>query len=162
MLPSVQSSPRSKPIEPLTDSTVPFKLDQLDHVVLRARDGEALVQFYRSVLGLTVERRLPDLGLTQLRAGRSLIDIVTADSRLGRAGGTPPRRGGGHNVDHICLRVTPFRPKIIARHLRAHGITPSEVTRVYGAEGYGPSIYLDDPEGNTVELKGPADAAGPR
>jgi glyoxylase I family protein len=143
----------------MTDSAVPFQPDQLDHVVLRARDGEALVRFYRTVLGLTVERRLPELGLTQLRAGRALIDIVAVDSPLGRAGGTPPRPGGGHNVDHICLRVTPFRPEKIARHLAAHGITPSEVTRVYGAEGYGPSIYLDDPEGNTIELKGPAETA---
>ncbi|MEQ9005585.1 MAG: VOC family protein [Pseudomonadales bacterium] len=143
----------------MTDSDVPFGLDQLDHVVLRARDHEVLIRFYRNVLGCTLEREAPELGLTQLRAGASLIDIVAADGRLGRAAGTAPRRGGGHNMDHFCLRVTPFRPEAISRHLREHGIKPSEVRHVFGAEGYGPSIYLEDPEGNTIELKGPATGA---
>lgn len=142
----------------MSDSEPPFQIDHLDHVVLRARDERTLIRFYRTVLGCALERQAPDLGLTQLRAGRSLIDIVAADGRLGRTGGTPPRRGGGHNVDHVCLRVTPFHVDAIVRHLRAHGVAPSEVKHVYGAEGFGPSIYLDDPEGNTVELKGPAGA----
>jgi glyoxylase I family protein len=144
----------------MTADDVPFRLEGLDHLVLRARDDEALIRFYRTVLGCTVEREAPELGLTQLRAGRSLIDIVAADSRLGRAGGTPPRHGGGHNLDHLCLRVTPFRAELINRHLRQHGVKPTEVRHVFGAEGFGPSIYLEDPEGNTIELKGPAETAG--
>jgi hypothetical protein len=104
-----------------------------------------------------VEREVAELGLTQLRAGASLIDIVAADGRLGQAGGAAPAPGDGHNVDHVCLRVDPFDPGAIDAHLRQHGVLPSEVRHVYGAEGMGPSIYLNDAEGNTVELKGPAD-----
>lgn len=138
------------------DDEVPFRLLHLDHVVLRARDGAGLTRFYRAVLGCSLERESVDAGLLQLRAGRCLIDIVPVDGRLGRAGGSPPRPDGGHNVDHVCLRVEPFDPDAITAHLVRHGVQPSEVREVYGAEGLGPSIYLNDPEGNTIELKGPA------
>lgn len=140
----------------MNDDAVPFQLLHLDHVVLRARDGTALTHFYRQVLGCTLERESADAGLVQLRAGDSLIDIVPVDGRLGRAGGQAPAPHGGHNVDHVCLRVDPFDATAIAAHLTRHGVKASEVRHVYGAEGLGPSIYLDDPEGNTVELKGPA------
>jgi len=134
----------------------PFALERIDHVVLRARDSDVLVRFYCDVLGCRRERDVTDLGLVQLRAGASLIDIVAAAGELGRAGGVPPAPGDGHNVDHVCLRVMPFDADAITAHLRRHGAEPSAVRRVYGAEGFGPSIYVNDPEGNTVELKGPA------
>lgn len=140
------------------NETVPFRLLRLDHVVLRARDGEALVRFYRQVLGCSLEREAADVGLIQLRAGDSLIDIVPVEGHLGRAGGRAPDPQDGHNVDHVCLRVDPFDPPAISEHLKRHGVEPSELRHVYGAEGLGPSIYLNDPEGNTVELKGPATA----
>lgn len=136
---------------------VPFQPQHLDHVVLRARDSRRLIHFYQSVLGCMVEREAPELGLTQLRAGASLIDIVAVDSQLGHQGGAAPAADGGHNVDHLCLRVEPFDPEAIHGHLAQHGAAGSAVRHVYGAEGFGPSIYVDDPEGNTVELKGPAD-----
>ncbi|HEX7036536.1 MAG TPA: VOC family protein [Pseudomonadales bacterium] len=136
--------------------TVPFRLLHIDHVVLRARDGDSLVRFYRDVLGCSLERRSDDVGLIQLRAGASLIDIVPVDGKLGRIGGRAPEYDEGHNVDHVCLRVEPFDAAAIQAHLKRHGLRPSEVREVYGAEGFGPSIYVDDPEGNTVELKGPA------
>ena len=139
------------------DDRPPFRLGHLDHVVLRARDAPLLIDFYCRVLGCTVEREARDLELTQLRAGASLIDIVSTRGPLGRLRGAAPVSDGGHNVDHVCLRVDPFDPATITRYLRDHGAAPSEVRHVYGAEGLGPSIYLDDPEGNTVELKGPAD-----
>lgn len=139
--------------------TVPFRLLHLDHVVLRAHDSESLLRFYRDVLGCSVERRNDDVGLIQLRAGASLIDIVPVDGKLGTLGGRPPEYDEGHNVDHLCLRVEPFDAAAIRAHLKRHGLRPSEVREVYGAEGFGPSIYVDDPEGNTVELKGPADGA---
>ena len=90
----------------------------------------------------------------QLRAGRSLVDLVDVAGKLGRAGGAPPGRDG-RNMDHLCLRVDPFDADAIAAHLRAHGVTPGEVDSRYGAEGEGPSMYISDPEGNAVELKGP-------
>ncbi len=131
-----------------------FQVLGLDHVVLRVRDIERALAFYRDVLGCTLERSLEDIGLYQLRAGRSLIDLVPVESELGRMGGAPPS-SDGRNVDHIALRVEPFDPEALRTHLQAHGITMGEVARRYGAEGQGPSIYIEDPDGNTIELKGP-------
>ncbi len=131
-----------------------FQVLGLDHVVLRVRDIESALGFYRDVLGCTLERSLEDIGLYQLRAGRSLIDLVPVESQLGRMGGAPPG-SDGRNVDHIALRIDPFDAEALRTHLEAHGITTGEVARRYGAEGQGPSIYIEDPDGNTVELKGP-------
>lgn len=126
----------------------------IDHVVLRVRDAEAMIAFYAGILGCTVERRRDDLGLVQLRAGRSLIDLVPVDGKLGRQGGAAPGREG-RNLDHLCLRVEPFDGEAIRRFLAGRGCEPGEVASRFGAEGEGPSIYVTDPEGNVVELKGP-------
>ena len=129
----------------------------IDHLVLRSADVPALLRFYVDVLGCTLEREQPKLGLIQLRAGASLIDLVTLDGPLGKAGGAGPGPEG-RNLDHFCLRVEPFDAQAIAAHLRAHGVEAGPVESRYGAEGTGPSIYLRDPDGNVVELKGPPDA----
>ena len=128
----------------------------LDHVVLRVRDLEAALRFYRGALGCPVERRIDALGLIQLRAGAALIDLVPVDSPLGKAGGGAPG-AEGKNVDHICLRIESFDAEALAAHLRSHGVEPGEVGRRYGAEGNGLSMYVRDPDGNVVELKGPPD-----
>lgn len=133
-----------------------FRIREIDHVVIRARDQEGLVRFYCEALGCRVERRQDAIGLVQLRAGRSLIDIVGVDGVLGRKGGAAPG-GEGHNMDHLCVRVEPFDVDAIRAHLEAHGARVGEFGTRYGAEGEGPSLYLLDPEGNTVELKGPPD-----
>ena len=133
---------------------VPFQLLQLDHLVLRVRDVAAMQAFYCDVLGCTVERRQDEIGLLQLRAGRSLIDLVGIDGKLGRAGGAAPGKEG-RNLDHLCLRVEPFDRTAVIAHLQAHGVAIGEFGSRYGAEGEGPSQYLQDPEGNVVELKGP-------
>lgn len=131
--------------------TTPFRFLGLDHVVLRARAPDALARFYRDALGCTLERdRRPEIALIQLRAGRSLIDIVDA----ARA---PPTPGHG-NLEHFCLRIEPFDAAALHAHLARFGIDCGEPARRYGADGEGPSIYLDDPEGNRVELKGPPQA----
>jgi len=134
-----------------------FGIVGIDHIVLRSREPASLIAFYRDVLGCSLERQVDALGLVQLRAGSALIDIVDAAGEIGRSGGAAPGREG-HNLDHLCLRVDPFEPAAIAQHLRAHGVEPSEPERRYGAEGYGASIYIEDPEGNKVELKGPPEA----
>jgi catechol 2,3-dioxygenase-like lactoylglutathione lyase family enzyme len=126
----------------------------LDHVVLRVRDLDAALRFYQGALGCTTERRIDALGLIQLRAGASLIDLVPVDSPLGKLGGGVPV-ADGKNVDHICLRIETFDAPALAAHLRSHGVEPGEVGTRYGAEGNGPSMYLRDPDGNVVELKGP-------
>ena len=134
---------------------VPFQLLQLDHLVLRVRDVAAMQAFYCDVLGCTVERRQDEIGLLQLRAGRSLIDLVGIDGKLGRAGGAAAPGKEGRNLDHLCLRVEPFDRAAVIAHLQAHGVAIGEFGSRYGAEGEGPSQYLQDPEGNVVELKGP-------
>ena len=134
--------------------SLPFALKNLDHVVLRARDPERLVRFYVDVLGCSFDRSVERLGLTHLRAGVSMIDVVSVDGELGRAGGAAPG-AEARNVDHVALRVDPFDEAALRAHLAAHGIDAGPVHQNYGAEGTGPSIYVRDPEGNTVELKGP-------
>jgi len=126
----------------------------LDHVVLRVGDLDASLRFYCDALGCSVERRIDELGLVQLRAGSSLIDLVPVGSPLGRAGGGAPA-DDGRNVDHFALRIERFDEAALAAHLRAHDIAPGDVGERYGAEGSGPSMYVTDPDGNTVELKGP-------
>ncbi len=126
----------------------------LDHLVLRVRDVPRLVDFYTRVLGCRVEKVQAALGLTQLRAGRSLIDLVAIDGALGRQGGAPPGPEG-RNLDHFCLRVDAFDEPTLRAALQAQGVEVGEYGRRYGAEGEGPSLYLQDPEGNVVELKGP-------
>jgi glyoxylase I family protein len=134
--------------------TIPFKIRGLDHVVLRVRDVARVERFYREVIGCRLERRQEKLGLIQLRAGSTLIDLVDVEGEIGRFGGPAPGRDG-HNMEHFCLRIDPFDEAILGRHLRNHGIQPGEARPRFGADGQGPSIYLDDPEGNRVELKGP-------
>lgn len=128
----------------------PFSILGIDHVVLRAADPERLERFYVDVLGCPVEKRQPKIGLTQLRAGRALIDIVPATVAVATA-----TIGAGANLDHLCLRIDPFDAAAIAAHLSAHGVDCGPEAARYGAEGQGPSVYLTDPEGNGVELKGP-------
>jgi glyoxylase I family protein len=129
---------------------------EIDHLVLRVADLERMLAFYCGALGCTVERRVDDIGLVQLRAGRSIVDLVPVDGELGRAGGAAPGQEG-RNLDHFCLRVEPFDEDAIRRELRAHGIEAGPLASRYGAEGAGPSLYVTDPEGNVVELKGAPD-----
>jgi catechol 2,3-dioxygenase-like lactoylglutathione lyase family enzyme len=131
-----------------------LRISNLDHLVLRVTDLRAMMAFYTGVLGCPVEKIQEDLGLYQLRAGSALIDLVPIDGPLGRKGGAPPGTEG-RNLDHFCLRVDPFDARAIIAHLREHGADPAPVASRYGAEGQGPSIYVTDPEGNVVELKGP-------
>ena len=133
-----------------------FTVQGIDHVVLRVVDVEGVIRFYQDVLGCAVERRKDDLGLIQLRAGRSLIDLVDVNGELGQKGGAAPG-AEARNMDHFCLRIDPFDEAQIRAHLRAHGVEAGELSTRYGAEGDGPSLYIQDPEGNTVELKGPPD-----
>lgn len=129
----------------------------LDHLVLRVTDLEAMLWFYCDALGCTVEKRNDALGLVQLRAGAALIDLVPVDGELGRRGGAAPG-AEGRNLDHFCLAVEPFDEAALRAELAPFGIAPGELRTRYGAQGSGPSLYLTDPMGNTVELKGPPDA----
>jgi glyoxylase I family protein len=139
-------------------SARPFVVLGLDHVVYRARDVARMRAFYVDVLGCALEREQPEIGLVQIRAGRSLIDFVTLDGALGRMGGAPPG-AEGHNVDHVCLEIASFDEAALRTYLVEHGVTVGAAGSRYGARGEGPSLYLRDPEGNHLELKGPPAAA---
>jgi catechol 2,3-dioxygenase-like lactoylglutathione lyase family enzyme len=131
-----------------------IRIREIDHLVLRVIDLDQMLHFYCDVLGCTIERRQESIGLVQLRAGRSLVDLVPVDGELGSAGGAAPGIEG-RNLDHFCFRVEPFDEAGIRRVFEAHRIAVGPVESRYGAEGEGPSIYVTDPEGNVVELKGP-------
>jgi catechol 2,3-dioxygenase-like lactoylglutathione lyase family enzyme len=122
-----------------------FRVERIDHVVLRVRNLPAMVHFYEQALGFAVERRLDRLSLVQMRAGASLLDLVEKER---------PKEGG--NLDHVCFRIQPFDRDAIAARLSPLGIAVGETVERYGAEGTGPSIYFHDPEGNEIELKGPS------
>lgn len=124
-----------------------LKIAAIDHIVLRVKDIDAMRRFYCDVLGAEHVAWRPKLGMSHLRVGSALIDLVVAEP------------SGGRNMDHFCLRVEPFDQEAIVAHLASHGVAVGEIARRFGAEGNGVSIYVTDPEGNTVELKGPSDGA---
>jgi glyoxylase I family protein len=126
----------------------------IDHVVLRVLDRERALAFYCGVLGMSIEREQPELGLTQLRAGRSLIDLITIDGALGRRS-SGPSVGHGPRVDHIALELAPVDEAALQAHLGRHGVDVVEAGLRYGAGGEGASLYVRDPDGNKIELKGP-------
>ncbi|HTV43683.1 MAG TPA: VOC family protein [Stellaceae bacterium] len=134
-----------------THAETPIRIGGLDHVVLRVGDLDRAIRFYQTVLGLKVERELQQPRLVQLRAGASLIDLVPASVSPHQA---PDQ--AGRNMDHFAIRVVGFDAAALKAHLKRYGVDPGEVRERYGAEGYGPSLYISDPDGNTVELKGEA------
>lgn len=134
-----------------------IRILDIDHLVLRVVDLERMLGFYCKTLGCTIERRDDAIGLVQLRAGGSLIDLVPVSGRLGKAGGAAPGPEG-RNLDHFCLRIAEFDEAGLRRELESQGVTVGEVAMRNGAFGVGPSVYLTDPEGNVVELKAPPNA----
>jgi glyoxylase I family protein len=128
----------------------PFAVQAIDHIVLRVRELPQMLEFYSGVLGCRLERQQSELGLTQLRAGSSLIDLVTLDGPLGA--GPPP--GPGRNLEHFCLRLAPFDERALSAWLAGCGVAVEAPASRYGAEGEGRSFFVTDPEGNRIELKG--------
>ncbi len=131
----------------------PINVKRIDHVVIRAKNLDNMIAFYQDVLGCRLERGPAESGLAQLRAGESMIDLVDVTGRLGRQGGAAPDHSAD-NVDHVCLLVSPWDQGAMLKHLNEHNVDFGEVATRYGATGDGLSVYLKDPEGNTIELKG--------
>jgi glyoxylase I family protein len=123
-----------------------FKVERIDHVVLRVRDLAGMVRFYEQALGFREERRIERLNLVQMRAGASMLDLVRSETQGPVVA----------NMDHLCFRIEPFDRDAIVTQLAPFGISVGETVERYGAEGTGPSVYFHDPEGNQIELKGPA------
>jgi len=125
------------------------KIAEIDHVVFRCRDQAKMLDFYTRLMGLAEERRIAQIGLIQLRAGRSMIDLVPCDGAEQKS-----NEDDGRNVDHVCLGIEASDMEALARHLKASGVeVMGEPAIRYGAHGMGLSIYLRDPEGNVIELK---------
>jgi len=129
-----------------------FVIRNIDHVVVCVSDLDRALRFYCEVLGCSEERRVERLGLVQLRAGAAMIDLQQVEAGPEGEGAA----NGIRNMDHFAVRIEPFDPPSLRSHLESHGIDVGEVVQRYGAEGDGPSLYIDDPDGNTIELKGPA------
>jgi catechol 2,3-dioxygenase-like lactoylglutathione lyase family enzyme len=127
-----------------------LKIRGLDHVVLRVRDIDRMRRFYCDVLGAEHVAWRPKFRMSHLRAGAAMIDLVISEEAR-----------SGANMDHFCLRIEPFDQEAILAHLKRHGVAIGPVRPRYGAEGNGVSIYLTDPDGNTVEHKGPSDGLPP-
>lgn len=132
----------------------PIQVAVIDHVVLRTKRLNRMIAFYRDVLGCPVEREAGASGLVQLRAGNSLIDILDVS---GSAEADDDEIQRADNMDHVCLQLKAWDEKLIVGHLRRHSVTAGDVVMRYGAKGTGPSMYISDPDGNTVELKGEPD-----
>ena len=140
----------------MTLPAIPYRTKGLDHVVLRAKDIDRMLGFYRDVLGLPIAKHNKPLGLWHLKAGSSMIDLVDMFGPLGKAGGPTP--GEARNVDHLALKIEPFDETAILAYFDSKGVNAEPAKTRFGADGNGPSIYLSDPEGNGVELKGMARA----
>lgn len=134
----------------------PIKPKRIDHVVLRVEDLAASMRFYRDILGFPLAHSNEEIGLYQFRAGASMIDLVALDGRLGRAGGATVTQEN-RNMDHFAVTLAEYDEPAIVAHLKAHGVEAHGSRKRFGAEGRGTSILVNDPDGNTVELKGPAD-----
>jgi catechol 2,3-dioxygenase-like lactoylglutathione lyase family enzyme len=128
-------------------SPIPARYNGIDHVVLRVTDLERTLNFYKAVLGLTVERIFEKIGLYQIRCGANLIDI--SPLKPGESLADPAQRG----IEHLCLSIEADLDEVQAA-LAAHGVPiamgPMEV---YGARGFGTSVYIKDPDGYDIELK---------
>lgn len=131
----------------------PLNVKRIDHVVIRVERLEEMINFYTEVLGCSHERGPGAFGLAQLRAGDSLIDLLDAGSEFGSKSGRKPEHEAP-NMDHVCLRISPWEDEAILSHLKKHNVAHGPIEQRYGADGKGPSLYLRDPEGNSIELKG--------
>jgi catechol 2,3-dioxygenase-like lactoylglutathione lyase family enzyme len=130
-----------------------IRVTALDHFVLRVRDLEASLGFYRDLLGLPIESldefRSGTRPFVSARAGAALIDLVP-DPTYDREAGM---RSGGFL--HLCVRVAGRLVEEVLPRVRARGIEVLEESPSarMGATGYGLSIYVRDPDGYVVELK---------
>jgi catechol 2,3-dioxygenase-like lactoylglutathione lyase family enzyme len=113
----------------------------LDHIVLRCADVEASLAFYCGELGLEPERA------DEWRRGEVLFPSVRIDPTTVIDLFAAPR--GGENLDHFCLVIEPADLDALSARFpgsrRADGL--------YGAQGFASSVYLHDPDGNTIELR---------
>jgi catechol 2,3-dioxygenase-like lactoylglutathione lyase family enzyme len=126
---------------------IPAQFGGIDHVVLRVRDLERTLGFYVGVLGLTVERIFEKINLHQVRCGRNLIDIMPLGPTETLA--APADRG----IEHLCLNIQGDIDEVAAALQKAGIAIDMGPMEVYGATGFGTSVYVSDPDGYSIELK---------
>lgn len=119
-----------------------FAIQCIDHIVLKTTNLEEMLNFYCDILGCKFERQVASVGLTQLRAGDSMIDLLQVESRE-----------SGQNIEHFCLRISPFDYASLEKYFHDKNIAIYNYGKRYGAQGTGESFYLKDPENNEIELK---------
>ncbi len=115
----------------------------LDHVVLNVADVERSLAFYCDELGLAPER------VDQWRRGEVLFPSVRIDDHTIIDLLAASR--SGVNADHLCLVVEPTDLEAVKASGRFE-VIDGPATR-FGARGDGTSLYVKDPDGNTVELR---------
>lgn len=142
-----------RPAKPVTRSRPPFGLDGIDHVLLLVEGMKRAERFYTQVLGCVIESRLPQYGMLQLRAGAALIDLVDISAKEG-SWAVPPV-AGGRNLDHLCLALGAHDKVRLRTHLARHRVRVIEEGVHAGSRGESFSLYVRDPSGNVIELKGP-------
>ncbi len=123
------------------------RFNGIDHLVLKFSDIARTTAFYQSVLGLRVERIFEKIGLHQVRCVANLIDLLALQP--GERLRAPADRG----LEHFCLSLEADMDELLA-YLQSHNVPivrgPMEV---YGARGFGSSVYIQDPDGYEIELK---------
>ncbi len=130
-----------------------FKIKRLDHLVIKTINIKEMTSFYCFILGYKIQRdSLKETGLLELSAGESMIDLF--DSRHESNLNTFSSESKNNTIDHFCILLDNFDETDIKVHLKSFGVECSEIEMNYGSSGYGPSIYIHDPDGNKVELKG--------
>jgi len=130
-----------------------IKPTAIDHIVLRTDRYRELIDFYCDIIGCQLERETSaEFGLTQLRAGNALIDIVDVNGELGKKGGAAPG-ATARNLDHFCLQIEAFDESDLIGWLQSRGVECGEFHERYGAQGMGRSLYITDLAGNALELR---------
>jgi len=125
----------------------PIHFHGIDHVVLKVTSIERTLEFYTKVLGLRLERIIADAGIYQLRCGRNLIDLQLMPK------GQPLAAKEARGFDHLCLLMQGDFGTIL-EHLEANKVPISwGPVELYGATGFGTSVYVLDPDDHTIELK---------
>lgn len=135
------------------NTQTPFNVVGLDHVVILVTDMQKALDFYQGILGLPHGYAFPDIAMEQLWVGTELLVLIDISTPKG-AGAIPPV-SGGRNMDHFCISLVPYDKDALRAYLVDQGVEIVNEAFHSGARGMGEAIYVLDPFGNKVELKGP-------
>ena len=128
---------------PFATPAAALRVTAFDHLVLNVTDVERSLDFYCGLLGLEPVR------VEAWRAGQVRFPSVRVDA--GAIIDLFSRPRGESNVDHICLVVEPLDWQAII-DAGVFTVVEGPVGR-FGARGDATSIYVQDPDGNIVELR---------